>query len=211
MKKLIVESLGAFYLTMAVGLSYLMVRNVSTAPLSIGLTAMIILYLGSRVSGGHFNPIISIACAIKGTLPISSLPNYILAQFLGASIAFFPVSFLVPHQSLPVGNTNMAQIFAAEFLFSVLLALSFLFISSHKDKSYAYSGIVIGAIYAIAILLIGEISKGVINPAIGFALLVFRVIPNSLIPVYLSAHLLAALVAGLLFRYLTLEEEQKQP
>jgi glycerol uptake facilitator-like aquaporin len=206
MKKLIVESFGAFYLTMAVGLSYLMVKNISAAPLAIGLTAMIIFHIGSRISGGHFNPIISIACTIKGTLPLSSLPNYILAHLLGASIAFFPVSFLVPHQSLSVGNTNMPQIFAAEFLFSLLLPISFLFFSKQDDKSTPYSGIVIGAIYAISVLLIGDISKGVINPAIGFALLVFRVIPHSLIPVYLSAHILAALVAGLLFKYMVQEE-----
>lgn len=203
MRKLIVECLGSFYLTLVAGLSFLMIRNAPYAPLSIGCTALIVTYIGFRISGGHFNPVITIASYAKGRVPLAQVPNYILAQFLGASIAFFPISFLTPNQSIPIGNTNSPQIFVAEFFFTLLLCAAYLlFSSSKKESDNPFLGLVIGAIYMVSLFLLGDISKGIINPILGFALLVFRTIPDVLIPVYVAAHILAALLAGLTVRFL---------
>jgi glycerol uptake facilitator-like aquaporin len=203
MRKLLIECLGAFYLTLAAGLSYLMMRNISYAPLTIGGTVLVLTCMAHKISGAHFNPVISLAACIRGNLPLASLPNYILAQFLGASIAFFPVTFLTPNQLIPLGNTNSPQVFVSEFFFTILLCSAFLLFSSAKNNNErSYLGLVVGMTYTISIILVGDISKAVLNPILGFALVVFRAIPTELIPAYLSAHILAALIAGLTVKFL---------
>lgn len=164
---------------------------------------MVLTYMGHRISGGHFNPAISLAACVRGKLPLLHLPNYILAQFLGASLAFFPISFLTLNQSMPLGFTHTPQIFLAEFLFTIFLCMAFLlFSSSEKKEEKPFLGLVIGMAYAIPIVLVGDISKAILNPVLGFSYMVFRIIPTSLVPVYLSAHILAALIAGLTVRFL---------
>jgi len=43
----------------------------------------LIIYSLGKISGGHINPAVSIAMALKGKISMSNLPGYIVAQVLG--------------------------------------------------------------------------------------------------------------------------------
>ena len=59
-------------------------KDVLRIGLSFGLTSMIAMYLFSHVSGGHFNPAITIALYIMRGMSMTEMLYYFLAQSLGA-------------------------------------------------------------------------------------------------------------------------------
>jgi len=55
--------------------------------LGAGLGLMLGILVTAEVSGGHFNPTISIAWCVCGRMPWRKLPAYLIAQFLGSALA----------------------------------------------------------------------------------------------------------------------------
>ncbi|MBB4105133.1 aquaporin Z [Allorhizobium borbori] len=93
-KKLGAEFLGTFWLVFGgcgsavlaaafpeVGIGLL---GVSFA---FGLTVLTMAYTVGGISGGHFNPAVSVGLTVAGRFPASSLVPYIIAQVLGAIAA----------------------------------------------------------------------------------------------------------------------------
>lgn len=56
-------------------------------PLAIGAALALIILLTLNVSGGYFNPAVTIAMVSAGTIPTSDLVPYCLAQVFGALVA----------------------------------------------------------------------------------------------------------------------------
>ncbi|MDZ7925845.1 MAG: aquaporin Z [Agrobacterium sp.] len=54
---------------------------------AFGLTVLTMAYAVGGISGGHFNPAVSVGLAVAGKFPASNLVPYILAQVLGAIVA----------------------------------------------------------------------------------------------------------------------------
>jgi aquaporin Z len=93
-KKLSAEFLGTFWLVFGgcgsavlaaafpdVGIGLL---GVSFA---FGLTVLTMAYAVGGISGGHFNPAVSVGLMVAGKFPASSLVGYIIAQVAGAIVA----------------------------------------------------------------------------------------------------------------------------
>lgn len=94
MKKLLAEFFGTFWLVFGgcgsavisaaipdLGIGLLGVS------LAFGLTVMTMAYAVGHISGGHFNPAVSIGLSIAGKFPAGQLAGYIVAQVLGAVAA----------------------------------------------------------------------------------------------------------------------------
>jgi glycerol uptake facilitator-like aquaporin len=77
--KLIAEFLGTFILLSAI----LLTGN----PVFIAAGFLAAITIAGGISGGHLNPAVSIAMVAKGDLPMNQLPQYALAQILGALAA----------------------------------------------------------------------------------------------------------------------------
>lgn len=52
-------------------------------PIPIVVALLAAIYFGGSISGGHFNPAVSLMMLAKGTLPAQTCVGYILAQVLG--------------------------------------------------------------------------------------------------------------------------------
>src|SRR5437868_13292689 len=50
---------------------------------AFGLTVLTMAYAVGQVSGGHFNPAVSVGLAVGGRFPLKDLPAYVAAQVLG--------------------------------------------------------------------------------------------------------------------------------
>ncbi len=59
----------------------------SFAPIAIGLALIVAILFGGNISGGHYNPAVSVMFALKKELSTSELVPYISAQVLGAVAA----------------------------------------------------------------------------------------------------------------------------
>ena len=79
MNKYVVEFLGTMFLMIA--------YNNTGEALPIGLTLTLAIMLGGSISGGHFNPAVSIAKAISKKITLKDLLIYVAVQIAGAFTA----------------------------------------------------------------------------------------------------------------------------
>lgn len=63
-------------------------------PIAIGVALTAVIYMGGHISGGNYNPAVSIMMFAKGKLCGMTTMKYIVAQLLGAmaALAFFETS-----------------------------------------------------------------------------------------------------------------------
>ena len=59
-----------------------------------GLVLAVMVYAGAHVSGGHYNPAVSLALFFRNKLNIQGLIGYVILQLLGAVAAAFVVMYL---------------------------------------------------------------------------------------------------------------------
>ena len=56
---------------------------------AFGFTLIVLAWAFGPISGGHFNPAVSIPMAIAGRMPWNKVPGYVIAQCLGGIVASF--------------------------------------------------------------------------------------------------------------------------
>jgi aquaporin Z len=93
-KRLAAEFLGTFWLVFGgCGSAVLSAAfpNVGIGLLGVsfafGLTVLTMAYAVGHVSGGHFNPAVSVGLAVGGRFPWKDLPGYVIAQVVGGIAA----------------------------------------------------------------------------------------------------------------------------
>ena len=79
MNKYLVEFLGTVF--------FLYVIIATGDALAIGAALAVVILLGGAISGGHFNPAVSVMMAAAGRLPKTELLPYVIAQVLGGIVA----------------------------------------------------------------------------------------------------------------------------
>src|SRR6218665_1642616 len=93
-KKLSAEFLGTFWLVfggcgsavLAAAFPEVGIGHLGVA-FAFGLTVLTMAYTVGGISGGHFNPAVSVGLTAAGKFPASSLVPYIAAQVVGAVVA----------------------------------------------------------------------------------------------------------------------------
>jgi aquaporin Z len=79
MQKYLVEFLGTMFFLYVI----LTIGN----PLAIGMALVLAIMVGGKVSGGNFNPAVSLMMTMAGRLPVKELLPYVVAQLLGGVAA----------------------------------------------------------------------------------------------------------------------------
>src|SRR5712671_1224618 len=95
------EAIGTFFLVFTVGAA--VGSHSPLAPLAIGSALMVMVYAGGHLSGGHYNPAVTLAVWIRGRCPLADVIPYMVAQVLGAVLAAAVVIYLKGHQATPGG------------------------------------------------------------------------------------------------------------
>jgi aquaporin Z len=90
MNKYIVEFIGTFIFLSVI------LREGQAIPIAIALASVI--YFGGVVSGGHFNPAVSVMSYLNDNLSLTDLPFYIIVQLAGgvAALMFYKNFTLAP-------------------------------------------------------------------------------------------------------------------
>lgn len=87
-QKFAAEVLGTFVLVFfGVGAALMSGGDYITTGLTFGLTVVVMAYAVGRISGGHFNPAVTLGAVLGGRLPWNSLPLYVGAQLVGGLLA----------------------------------------------------------------------------------------------------------------------------
>ena len=93
-QKVAAETLGTFVLVfigcgaaVMSGLTAGQQSGYVTTGLAFGLTVVVMAYAVGRISGGHFNPAVTLGAAIAGRLHWNQVPVYVVAQLVGGLLA----------------------------------------------------------------------------------------------------------------------------
>jgi aquaporin Z len=142
----------------------------TAAPLAIGAALMIMVYAGGPISGGHYNPAVSLAALLRKALPFSDFFPYVAAQLLGAVVASLAVLTITGESFAPAPSAGTSTISAVlvELLFTFALAYVVLNVAVEKKVAgNSYFGLAIGFTVVVAAYAGGGISGGAFNPAVG--------------------------------------------
>ena len=203
-RKYAVELIGTFLFVFAIGTAASL--SGALAPLAIGSALMVMIYAGGHVSGGHFNPAVTLGALVRGRIGPRDAGAYWVVQLVGAALAGWLVRWVI----LPVHDVAkqlsghaMGAAFVAELVFTFALVYVVLNVATSRDHpNNSFYGLAIGFTVLVGAFAVGSISGGVFNPAVFVGTAIVGMFAWSTIWVYFLAQLLAGVLAGLTFRAL---------
>ncbi len=199
MKKLLTEFVGTYFLVLIIGLA--VTGSIGLAPVAIGIGLSVLVYMGGHVSGAHYNPAVSTALLLRKKMPSSDFVPYVIAQLLGALAAAGSVHVMVGRTFAPApsGASGLVAAFLAEMLFTFLLALVVLNVAATEaTKGNSFYGFAIGGTVMVGAFVVGGISGGAFNPAVGTGPIVFSALMGTGGITNLWLYIVAPLAGGVL-------------
>jgi aquaporin Z len=204
MAKYIVEFIGTFFLVFTVGMTVIKPDAGAMAPLAIGSALMVMIYAGGHISGGHYNPAVTLAVWTRGKCSAVDAIIYWVAQVLAGVAAAFVVLYMKGSPKLPAPDAlDVPRSLVAEFLFTFALAYVVLNVATAKGTANNSNyGLAIGFTVLTGAYAVGGISGGAFNPAVaaGITTMGLKRVPD--IWVFIVADLAGGFVAGIMFRLL---------
>ena len=92
LQPILVEILGTFFF-LSIILSA--VAETSYGPIAIAAGLLAAIYFGGKISGGHYNPAVSIMMLAKGNITAITAFAYIAAQIIGALLALVVNTYII--------------------------------------------------------------------------------------------------------------------
>ncbi|HST26530.1 MAG TPA: aquaporin [Gaiellaceae bacterium] len=121
-----------------------------TAPFAFGLALMAGLYTFAEVSGGHFNPAVSLGLFLDRRLTFEDLLGYWIFQFAGAILA--SLLMLIPfNHDLVKGTANVPHGNGASLFVEIATTAVFVLVILQSTKSERFGG---SALVAIPLTLV---------------------------------------------------------
>lgn len=186
MKKYLAELFGTFWLVFggcgsaifAAGIPNLGIGFVGVS-LAFGLTVLTMAYAVGHISGGHFNPAVSIGLWAGGKFSTKEIIPYIISQVVGAIIAAGALYIIISgkagftdiggfaangYGNLSPEKYSLGSAFLAEFLLTMFFLLIILG-STHKNAPKGFAPIAIGLGLTLIHLISIPITNTSVNPA----------------------------------------------
>lgn len=228
MKKLLAEFFGTYWLVFggcgsalfAAGIPNLGIGFVGVS-LAFGLTVLTMAYAVGHISGGHFNPAVSVGLWAGGRFSAKDLLPYIVAQCVGAIAAAGTLFFIWSGKTGNViDNTkagafasngfdsfspdgySMIACFAAEFILTMFFLLVILG-ATGKFSHVKFAGIAIGLALTLIHLISIPITNTSVNPARSLSQALFAGgVPLTQVWLFWLAPIAGAFVGGFIYKNL---------
>ena len=228
MKKFTAEFIGTFWLVLGgcgsavfaaglpdVGIGYLGVA------FAFGLTVLTGAYALGHISGGHFNPAVSIGLWMGGRFKAKDLLPYIVSQVLGGLTGAAVLYLILSNQAGFTGIGGFASNgygdlspegynVTAAFITEVVMTFMFLIVilgATHKNSNPGFGGLAIGLALTLIHLISIPITNTSVNPARSTSQALF-VGGDALGQLWLFwvAPIVGAILAGLVYKWLAPEK-----
>ena len=215
-QKFTAEVLGTFVLVFfGCGAAVYSGGDLVATALAFGLTVLVMAYAVGRISGGHFNPAVTLGAVLSGRLPWSQVGLYMAAQLLGALLAGAVLFGLGHGFEGFVAEGNMGQNFFgdqgsgfawwAALLLELLMTAVFVWVilsvtDARNEVNVALGPLAIGLSLAMFHLLAIPLTGTSVNPARSIGVGVFAG-TDAIVQLWLFvlAPLLGAAIAGLTY------------
>lgn len=190
--------------------------------LAVGLTVVAGAYAFGPISGGHFNPAVTLGLAAAGRFPWKDSIGYIIAQIIGGLVAttlivliglFGPDGWLSAAQDggfasngwgeLSPGGFGMGAAIIVETLFTALFVVVILGVTHATRGNAAFAGLVIGLTLTLIHLATIPVDNTSVNPARSIATAVYGGLDAlAQLWVFIVFPIVGALIAGFAYRAL---------
>jgi aquaporin Z len=202
MNKYLTEFIGAFFFIATIGFAVIEPGAGPLAPLAIGSVLMVMIYAGGHISGGHYNPAVTLGVFLRGKLPAADVIPYWVAQILAAVVAAFVVLYVKGFPSLTPMSVAIAPALLVEFLFAFALVYVVLNAATSKDTAgNSFYGLAIGFTVLTGAFAVGNVSGGAFNPAVAVGISTMGLVGWANIWIYLVANLLGGAAAAYFFKF----------
>lgn len=198
-KWFVAECLGTLILALVVGTLVVGANFYGSSyqnlflPLIVASVVAVLVYIMGPISGGHFNPAVSVGLWAAHKIRSVQLLVHVAAQVVGAYFGIVLVKALMQiHPQLGFSSTREAML--GEFLGAFILVATVTSVVEGKIKA-EISGLAVGLALLVGVTISLIPSGGILNPALSLAFGGFRV-------TYLVAPLLGGVVGALLMSWL---------
>lgn len=227
--KLAAEGLGTFILVFGGVGTAVFASNHFTEPgatsavyvaiaLAFGLTVVVGVYAFGPVSGGHFNPAVTVGAAAAGRLPWRDVGPYVVAQIGGAVVAstvlvligtFGPDGWLAGAQDAGFASNGWGEHSPGGFgmvsaiIIEVVLTAIFVYVilaTTHAQRGTPNAALAIGLTLTLIHLIAIPVDNTSVNPARSLAAALYGGVgPLSQLWVFIVFPIVGALIAGYTF------------
>jgi aquaporin Z len=199
----------------------------SAVALAFGLTVVVGAYAFGPISGGHFNPAVTLGAAAAGRIAWKDVLPYIVAQVVGGVIGstllfligqFGPDGWLTGAQDGGFASNGFGEHspggfgIGAAIIIEVLLTGIFLLVilgTTHSKRGTPFAGLAIGLTLTLIHLISIPVDNTSVNPARSIAAAIYGGVgPLSQLWVFLVFPIVGALIAG--FAYKALFDGEKK-
>lgn len=187
--------------------------------LALGLSVVVGAYAFGPVSGGHFNPAVTLGLATAGRFAWKDVAGYIIAQLIGAVIASSILLAIVSggpdadvtasfqgastgYEVLSPGGYSLLAVLIIEVVATAVFLFVILGVTSSR-AAVGFAPLAIGFTLTLLALIAIPVSNASFNPARSIATAIYGG-PDALGQVWLSilAPILGAVIAGLSFKFI---------
>lgn len=216
-QKLTAEAVGTFVLVViGCGAAVMTGADVAATGLAFGIAIVMMAYAFGRISGGHFNPAVSVGAALAGRISWANAGLYIAAQFVGGLVGALVLWVLLHgfegYESSRdgiganlFGDQGSGYEWWAAFLLEVVLTAIFvlviLAVTDERNDTVAFAPLAIGLALA-AIHFVGIPATGTsVNPARSLGPGIFTFDGDQIVQqwLFIVAPLVGAAVVGFLY------------
>ncbi len=206
--KYIVEFIGAFFLVFTVGMTVINPEGpIALAALAIGSSLMIMVYAGGHISGGHYNPAVTLAVTLRGKCSPADAVPYMIAQVLAAAAAGYLVLYFKPDAVITAKALHAGPSIIAELLFTFALCFVVLNAATAKaNQGNSFYGLAIGFTVVVGALAVGPVSGGAFNPVVAIGACIMGVLKWSDVWMHLTGEFAGAVLAAVAFKTLVKDQ-----
>ena len=213
MKKFGAELFGTFMIALVFNLTIVPPAVGAFAALAVGLTTMALMVAASPISGGHFNPAITVGALVRGRIGVKDSVLYLIAQILGAALAGFVVNYYRHGGFGPAAvpsTFEVEKVVIGEFLFTLALVCVFLSVTARAGMAEGVAqGAAVGSILVAGMFSVFGNTGGVFNPAIAVSRCLTGLGGWEILWVYLAAMFAAGIAGGFMNRFMGPAENQR--
>ena len=201
MNKYLTEFIGTMFLVLVVGVAAIGGAAGAMAPMAIGTTLMVMVYAGGHISGGHYNPAVTLAVLVRGKIDIGGAITYWIAQLGGALAAWAIATFIFDVEGADTSAvTSVSQGLGAEILGTFALAYVVLNTATAKGTNgNSFYGLAIGFTVMACAYTFGGFSGGAFNPAVAIGACLMKGFIWADLWIYLVGCLAGGVLAGWVF------------
>jgi len=210
----VIEFVGTFFLVLTVALNVtpdvVQRKPHPMGGFAIGCVLMVMIFLGGHISGGHYNPAVTLGVRLSMRHKITTLDTvlYIIIQLIAgfvAALVSYGLDFERTFAPAPASPSQSFKALCVEFLYTFALISVVLNVTTTKSQDgNSFFGLAIGFTVLAGAITVGDISGAAFNPSVATGPIIVKAMIGKATVQYLWIYWLgpfsASLAAAFVFR-----------